>query len=90
MEIKDTRSVWRDSDGVTDEVAEIGRIETSDCPINSRNSDVLCLSSGITSAKSVEQHDLPLSAGVSAAFAAPVAVPWQQLNRASVFPFRTC
>lgn len=64
MEIKGTRSVWRDSDGVTDEVAEIGRIETSDCPINSRNSDVLCLSSGITSAKSVEQHDLPLSDGV--------------------------
>lgn len=89
MEIKGTRRVWNDSRGVKGEVAEIGRIETSGCPINSRNSDVLCLSSGITSSKSVEQHNLPLSDGISASLAAPVLGLWQQLDWTLVAPFRT-
>ncbi|MDE0425670.1 MAG: hypothetical protein OXN25_12470 [Candidatus Poribacteria bacterium] len=83
------RSVWSDSDGVIGKVAEIGRIETSDRPINSRNSDVLCLSSGITSSKLVEQHNLPLSDGISAPSAAPVLVLRQQLDWTSTVPGRT-
>ena len=78
-----------DSDGVTGKVAEIGRIETRDCSVDSRNSCVLYLSSGKTSSKPFEQHGLPLSNGVSASPAAFVLALWQQVDRVSVSPLRT-
>ncbi|MDE0013715.1 MAG: hypothetical protein OXU36_21420 [Candidatus Poribacteria bacterium] len=80
MEVRGAGEFLNDSDGATGKVAEIGRIETRDCPINSWNSDELCLSSGITSSKSVEQHGLPLSDGTSASPAAPVLGLWQQIE----------
>ncbi|MYC77669.1 hypothetical protein F4X10_18045 [Candidatus Poribacteria bacterium] len=78
-----------DSQGITGKVAEIGRIETRDCSIDSRDSCVLYLSSGKTSSKPFEQHDSPLSDGVSASPAVLVLELWQQVDRVSVFPLRT-
>ena len=87
--LKGPGRIWSDSRGVIDKVAEIGRIETRDCPIDSRDSDMLCLSSGRTSSKLVAQHGLPLSDGVSASSAAPVLLLWQQVNWVSVAPLMT-
>lgn len=80
---------WNDSNGATDKVAEIGRIETTDCSIDSRDSCVLYLSSGRTSSKPFEQHGLSLPGGVSASPAVPVLALWQQVDRVSVSPSRT-
>ena len=89
MEVRGTGEFLNDSHGVTGKVAEIGRIETKDCSIDSRNSCVLYLSSGKTSSKPFEQHGSPLSDGVSASPAASVLVFWQQVDRVSVSPLRT-
>ena len=89
MEVRGTGEFLNDSHGVTGKVAEIGRIETKDCSIDSRNSCVLYLSSGKTSSKPFEQHGSPLSDGVSVSPAASVLVFWQQDDRVSVSPLRT-
>ena len=60
-----------------------------DCSIDSRNSCVLCLSSGKTSSKPFEQHELSLFDGVSASPAVLVLVLWQQVDWVSVSPLRT-
>jgi hypothetical protein len=86
--VKGTGRIWNDSRGATGEVAEMGRIETKGCSINSRDSCVLCLSSGRTSSKLVEQHGLLLSNGVSASPAVPVLALWQQVEGISIFPLR--
>ena len=89
MEVSGAGEFLNDSQGITGKVAEIGRIETRDCSIDSRDSCALYLSSGKTSSKSFEQHELSLSDGVSASSAAPVWVLWQQVDRVSVSPIRT-
>lgn len=89
MEVSGAGEFLSDSHGVTGKVTEIGRIETRDCSINSRDSCVLYLSSGRTSSKSFEQHGLSLSDGASALPAASVWVIWQQVDRVSVSPTRT-
>jgi hypothetical protein len=88
VEVSDAGEFLNDSHGVTGKVTEIGRIETSVCSIDSRNSCVLYLSSGRTSSKSFEQHGLSLSDGVSASPAASVSVLWQQGDRVSVSRLR--
>ena len=72
MEVSGTGKLLNDSHGATGKVTERGRIETRDCAIDSRNSCVLYLSSGKTSSKPFEQHESPLSDGVSVSSAAPV------------------
>lgn len=89
MEVSGAGEFLNDSHGVTGKVAEIGRIETRDCSINSFNSCALYLSSGRTSSKSFEQHGLLLPDGVSAVPAASVSVIWQQVDRVSVSPTKT-
>ena len=71
MEVRGTGGSLNDSHGATGKVTESGRIEMRDCAIDSRNSCVLYLSSGKTSSKPFEQHESPLSDGVSASPAAP-------------------
>lgn len=89
MEVRGTGEFLNDSHGVTGKVAEIGRIETRDCSINSRNSCALYLSSGKTSSKSFEQHELSPSDGVPASPAVLVLVRWQQVDWVSISPLRT-
>ena len=89
MEVRGAGEFLKDSHGTTGKVTEIGRIETKDCSIDSRNSCALYLSSGKTSSKSFEQHGSPLSDGISALPAASVLVIWQQVDRVSVSPLRT-
>ena len=73
MEVSGAGEFLNDSQGVTGKVVEMGRIETRDCSINSRNSCVLYLSSGKTSSKSFEQHELSLSDGIPAS---PAVLVW--------------
>ena len=89
MEVSGAGEFLNDSHGVTGEVAEIGRTETRDCSIDSRNSCVLDLSSGKTSSKSFEQHELSLPDGISVSPAVLVWVRWQQVDWVSVSPLRT-
>lgn len=77
MEVKGNGRIWDASRAKTGKVTEIGRLETRDCSIDSRDSYVLCLSSGKTSSKSVEQHGLPLSEGVSVSSVVAVLALWQ-------------
>ena len=89
MEVKGAGEFLNDFHGVTGKVTEIGRIETRDCSRDSRDSCVLYLSSGKTSSKPFEQHELLPSAGVSASPAVSVLVLWQQVDWVSVSPIRT-
>ena len=89
MEVSGTGGFLNDSQGVTGKVTETGRIETRDRSIDSRNSCALYLSSGKTSSKSSEQHELSLPDGVPASPAVLVWGLWQQVDRASVSPIRT-
>lgn len=89
MEVSGAGEFLNDSHGVTGKVAEIGRIETRDCSIDSRDSCVLYLSSGKTSSKPFEQHELSLCDGVSASPAVLALVLWQQVDWVSVSPLRT-
>ena len=77
-----------DSHGATGKVTESGRIEMRDCAIDSRNSCALYLSSGKTNSKSFEQHELPLSDGISASPAVRVWMLWQQVDWVPVSPLR--
>ena len=88
MEVSGTGEFLKDSQGVTGKVAEIGRIETRDCSIDSRDSWVLYLSSGKTSSKPFEQHELSLPDGVSASPAVFALVFWQQVDWGWVSPLR--
>ena len=89
MEVSGTGEFLNDSHGVTGKVTEIGRVETRDCSIDSRNSCALYLSSGRTSSKPSEQHELSLPDGISASPAASALVPWQQVERVSTSPVKT-
>ena len=77
-----------DSHGAIGKVTEIGRIEVRDWSIDSRDSWVLYLSSGKTSSKSFEQHELSLPDGVSASPAVLALVFWQQVDWEWVSPLR--
>ena len=89
MEVRGTGEFLNDSHGAAGEVTESGRIEMRDCAIDSRNSCALYLSSGKTSSKSFEQHELSLSDGVPVSPAVLVLVRWQQVDWVSVSPLRT-
>lgn len=88
MAVKGAGGFLNDSEGATGKVTEIGRIETRDCSSDSRDSCVLYLSSGRTSSKPFEQHELSPSDGVLASPAASVLVLWQQVDWVSVSPLR--
>ena len=89
MEVRGTGEFLNDSHGVTGKVTESGRVEMRDCAIDSRNSCALYLSSGKTSSKSFEQHELSLPDGVSASPAVLVWMLWQQVDWVPVSPLRT-